>query len=265
MYYGVAVVNVYVSGFSRWIKDPANAKLTFADFLKSQAPYETETELREYLTERGITVISTKITETAGIVERENVKNEAYEVQEQALSWRDRKHTVLKEHEAAQINLLRQDVAAQRRSVFVTADVKLRKAISASGLANLRDSLISPQNLIQLVDLLIGIDVPPASLARLLWSVKMADDKATIKDYLIRRALPHYDAALLLKLGEVLDSYAERIVKDAELENIKLTPAAFEERLATSRFMDRVETEVFSNLATEANKVKQAMKDVGLN
>jgi hypothetical protein len=268
MYYGAGSVNVYVGGYSGWVRDPANANRNFSDYLENEAPYRTERELREYLTRRGITISSTKVSSTQEVLNRQNVTDllfEGYEIQEKGLLQRDRKAQILKEHEGAQIYLLERDIAAEKRSIFVTADVKLRRAVTASRLASVRDALISPQNLIQLVDLIIGIDVPPASLARLLWSVNMADDRAVIKDYLVRRALPHYDAALLLKLGDTLDSYTDRILREAKLENVKIAPAGFEEKLTTSRFMDRVEDEVFSSLASEVQKLKRTMKDAGLN
>jgi len=92
----------------------------------------------------------------------------------------------------------------------------------------------------------------------------MADDRAAIKDYLVHRALPYYDAALLLKLNDVLDRYADQIVKNAELEKISLAPFSFEDRLSTSRFMDRSEDEAFVSLADEVLKLKRKMRDAGI-
>jgi len=267
LYFGAGNVNVYVGGFAGWTREKANRSKTFKEFLAETAPYNSESELRQYLASIGITVSNTRFTEASEIVEQENIQDslyEGYEAQERGLPSAERKIDLLKRHEAAQLYLLQRDSMVGRRTIFVTADTKLRKAVAYSSLAGLRDSLMSPQNLIQLVDLVIGMDVPPSSLARLLWSVKMADDRAAIKDYLVHRALPYYDAALLLKLNDVLDRYADQIVKNAELEKISLAPFSFEDRLSTSRFMDRSEDEAFVSLADEVLKLKRKMRDAGI-
>jgi hypothetical protein len=267
LYYGAGNVNVYISGFGGWIKDPQNKGKQFADFLNAEAPYNTEKELRDYISKMGITAVSTSCAESKQINDKAEIVDllfEGYEMQERGLSYDDRKFDVLKRHEAAQLYLLKQDIDAGRRPIFVTADGRLRKAVADSPLARFRDALMSPQNLIQLVDLVIGMDVPPACLSRLLWSVKIADDKALIKDYLVHRAMPHYDAALLLKVSDVLDNYADKVLREAKLENIDLKPFKFEDRLATSRFMDRVEDGLFSDLAQQVRTLKTQMKEAGI-
>jgi hypothetical protein len=124
----------------------------------------------------------------------------------------------------------------------------------------LRDVLLSPRNLLQLVDLLVGVDVDPSSVARLLWSVQAADERAIVKDYLIARALPHYNAALVLKMGDLLDRYVDRILREANLEKVNLKAVSTQQRAVTSKFMDRVETEVFASLADEVRKLEEKIK-----
>jgi hypothetical protein len=178
------------------------------------------------------------------------------------LDRRELKVSLLKKHEAAQLFAMHLDMEAGRRPILVTADTKLRRAVGLSSISSLKDSLISPQNLVQLVDLLIGIDVPPASLSRLLWSVRAVDDAAMLKDYLLSRALPTYNEALLLKMSELLDSYVDRYVKQAKLEKINLMATGTEESLKTSRFMDRVEDEVFAGLAIEVEKLRLRLREL---
>jgi len=46
-----------------------------------------------------------------------------------------------------------------------------------------------------------------------------------IKDYLVARALPHYDAAMLLRLNDLLEEYSDKIVKEASQEKVALFPS----------------------------------------
>jgi hypothetical protein len=128
------------------------------------------------------------------------------------------------------------------------------------GIRELRDTLISHRNLVQMVDLLVGAPVDSSSLARLLWTVRVADERAAIKDYLISRALPQYDAALSLKMSDLLDRIVDRVTHEAKLEGVKLGASSFVERTKEMRFIDRIEGEVFAQLAEEVRKLKQELK-----
>jgi hypothetical protein len=172
----------------------------------------------------------------------------------------ERKPAVLIKHEAFQIDLMDSNKKVGKRQLFVTADMVLRRAVLSSPFSHLADDLISPRNLIQLVDLLIGMNVPPADLSRLLWSVKAADQRSDIKDYLLKRALVGYNSALLLRMNEMIDGFVDRIEREAKLEGVKISATDMEGRLKTARFMDRVETEVFSELAKEVTSLNQRLK-----
>ena len=54
----------------------------------------------------------------------------------------------------------------------------------------------------------------------------------------------------------------ERILKQAKLEDIEILSGGSEQRIATSNFMDRVESEVFSNLAEEVRKLDAKLRDL---
>jgi hypothetical protein len=265
LFYGADKVNVYIGGYSGWLTDDRNRGKTFDTYLNEIAPYRTVAELTTFLRKRGISVVSTRPATTddsQAQTDTFSALDTGYQIEEAKLGRAEAKPTVLKKHEAAQIHLMQKDIARGRRTILVTADTKLRRAVATSSLSSLRDSLISPRNLVQLVDLLIGIDVPPQALTRLLWSVKAADDRASIKDYLLNRALRHYDEALLLKLNDLLDSYAEKIVREAKLEDIDIGTMKTDERPRVSRFMDRVENEVFENLAEEVRKLRAKVQEL---
>jgi len=265
-YYGADKVNVFIGAYSRWAStDKQSEGLSFGAFLAQEAPYETVAQLKGFLSKQGFKVASTVPKDPASVsslAKIEEALDAGYDIEEASLDRRELKVPLLKKHEAAQLFAMHLDMEAGRRPILVTADTKLRRAVGLSSISTLKDSLISPQNLIQLVDLLVGIDVPPAFLARLLWSVRAVDDAAMLKDYLLSRALPTYNEALLLKMNDLLDSYVDQYVKQAKLEKINLMATGTEESLKTSRFMDRIEKEVFASLAIEVEKLRQRLREL---
>lgn len=263
LYYGADNINVYISGYSSWIKNAPEAFSSFADYLRIEAPYSNTEQLVKFLANQGIKIAVSSSHKGKWADDQQAVIGQlekGYAIAEEREGQRASKAQVLKKHEGVQLHLMQTDDQKGRRAMLVTADSKLRRALNYSSLANLRDSLITPKNLVQLVDLLIGIDVPPASLSRLLWSVKIADGHEAIKNYLLTRALESYDAGLLLRMNDLLDAHADQISKKAELEGIDLATMKVDERSKTSRFMDRVETEVFANMAEEVHKLKKHLK-----
>jgi hypothetical protein len=261
LYFGADKVNVFIGGYSTWIKSKRSDK-SFAAFLAEVAPYNNHKELQDFLSSKGISIISTAPKDQADVIFANDILNQlldAYETEEKGFSTADQKPTILKKHEAYQLSIMYKNIAAGQRVMLVTADNRLRRMVGKSD-PMLRDALVSPRNLLQLVDLLVGVDVDPSSVATLLWSVQAADERAIVKDYLIARALPHYNAALLLKMGDLLDDYVDRILHEAKLEKINLRAVSVPQRQVTSKFMDRVEDEVFASLAQEVRKLEEKIK-----
>lgn len=260
-YLGADNVNVFVGGYSSWIANGGEG--SFAQFLSEIAPYSDEYELMEFLREKGIHVGATKPRTPDDVKMYEFVKDAllgGYERVEFGLEEYDRKALVLKKHEASQIRVLLKAVKEGRRAILVTADKMLRRVVAAIGIHELKDCLISHRNLVQLIDLLVGVPIERASLSRLLWTVRIADDASAIKDYLIARALPQYNAALNLTMSDMLDKTVDRVIHEAKLEEIKFGSNSPEERAKELRFLDRIEGEVFAQLAKEVKKLKTALK-----
>lgn len=259
-YYGADSGNVFVGAYSSWIA--RNGTGTFERFLDEEAPYVSEDSLTDFLKNMGIKVASTKPRSQEDTRLYELMKDrllDGYERTEFGLVDRDRKALVLKKHEAAQVALLLGAIKEGRRAILVTADKLLRRVVKGLGIRELGDSLISHRNLVQLIDLLVGVPVDPSSLSRLLWTVRIADDRAAIKDYLITRALPQYDAALSLKMSDILDKLMGQIMHEARLEEIKFRSPFSSERVKETKFLDRIEGEVFAELAEEVKKLKNEL------
>lgn len=98
------------------------------------------------------------------------------------------------------------------------------------------------------------------SLRRLLWTVQVADAKTSLKNYLLTQALEHYDAAMLFRMGELLDEFVHKYANQAELEAVKLTGAKGDDQPKTQRFLDRVDDEFFAYMADEMKKLKNAQR-----
>ena len=264
-FYGVTDVNVFLGAYSTWLLQRAPGEdPKFAAFLSDVAPYSTEAELAASLTASGIEVIVSRpkseqdVRDYSDATERLLDAYQAAEVDNPVIKY---KATILKKHEARQLLILERDSAAGLRSVFFTADSSLRQAVSKGEFHGLENLLLSNRNLVQLVDLLIGLDVDASSLSRLLWTVPIADDRSALKDYLINRALEHYDAAMLLKLNEIIDAYVEKTLRNAKLEGIELLAKRSNGRVKASRFLDNAEQWLFSELAEEVRKEKEERRN----
>jgi len=258
-YFGPANTNVFVGAYSTYVANEDRPQ-PFSEFLKKEAPYKDEVELTAYLEKLGIRTAWTKARSETEIRRYADIRSallEAYDVIEADVDQQRRKRPVLKQHEANQLALLEQAIEAGKRAVFVTADGKLRRAIRASRrLRPLLDSVISHLGLIQLVDLLVGLNVDPGALRRLLWTVQVADAATALKNYLLARALEQYDAALVFRMGDLLDEFASKYAREAELEAVPLTRVRRDEQPRTQRFLDRVHDELFAFMADEVKRIK---------
>jgi hypothetical protein len=258
-YFSPTNTNVFVGAYSTYVAGEKNPE-PFSKFLRATAPYQNSEQLVKYLDGYGIRTAWTRAktqSETEKYADIRPALLEAYDVLEKDTDPNRRKKSVLKQHEAAQLALLEQALEAGRRAVFVTADNRLRRAVRASQrLRPLLDFLISHLGLIQLVDLLVGLKVDPGALRRLLWTVQVADPTTALKNYLLTRALEHYDAALLYRMGDLLDQFVHKYVGEAELEAVQLIGAKGDEQPKTQRFLDRVDDEFFAYMAEEMRKMK---------
>lgn len=258
-YFGPTNTNVFVGAYSTYVANEDEPE-PFSEFLAREAPYRNEGQLITHLEKSGIRTAWTKAksgAETQRYAEIRTALLEAYDVLEDEVQPDRRKAAILKQHEANQLALLEQAIEGGRRAVFVTADSKLRRAIRASRrLRPLLDSLISHLGLIQLVDLLVGLDVDPAALRRLLWTVQVADAATALKNFLVSRMLEDYDSALVFRMGDLLDEFAHKYAREAELEAVHVMKVRAGDQPRTQRFLDRVQGEVLAYMAEEMKKLK---------
>ena len=246
---GAGNTNVFIGAYSSWA-DRDDGKLSFDEFLTEAAPYQTEEDLVSFLeNQAGITVCKSS-SKRSGSGQYERIRNllqDAY--REDVTDYHRPKAQVLVDHEAAQIACLMDDLDVGRRSYFVTADHRLCRLVSQVFSTDLSQMIITHRNLVQFVDLVLGLQASATSLARLYWGGGVSDTNTMIHDYLMRLALLERDEALTMAMTDVLRSVTNQAVAQARTTGVVLVGGSPEEKGRTTRFMDRVENDYYANMS----------------
>jgi hypothetical protein len=249
LFQGAENANVFIGAYGSRIGG-SRKDLSFEDFLKDVAPYESEAELSRYLEQRGIKTIETYFNEQDDVLLYHKIKRvleEGYGSDSQ-FGFQG-KADVLVGHEARQLTLLRRDLDQGLRSVFVTADMGLRDLIAESKLRKLDSAIISQRGLVQLIDLLVGLHSDPRSLTRLFWSGGVVEDAMLIRDYYTNLALEYRDEAMTASLPQVLEDFVPEVTEAAKQQNIYLRPGgSVESKANQAQFLDRFEDEFYANM-----------------
>jgi len=204
MLYGAENLNVFVGAYATHI-GRAKQKLGFTDFLRRCAPYDTEDKLVSFLAKRGI---RTERLEADVIRDTMwdfyNPLKASYEREEDLFGARV-KEPVLVRHEAWQLARLSADNNNGIRSVFVTADARLRRSVASLRDGEVADALLSGVVLVKLIDLLLGVKVDHAGLARLIWGVHAMDAGGTLRRYFTDRGLQKRGDVETMVLPDVVE------------------------------------------------------------
>ena len=242
---GTENTNVFIGAYAN-VVNSEKTSIRFADFLEKEAPYRNELRLAGFLAENlGIQTASSEIKPercaafTEALLSSYSADSGGYES----------KPRVLIEHEALQLAWLDEDLRAGTRTVFVTADSRLRRVAVGEVLGTVSNALISSLGFIQLVDLLIGIDAEPQSLARVLWAVEACDEQAQLRNYFVDLALRHYEPAEARTMSEVLDDIVGEADKEAKKIGVRIGSRDAAARGAGFKLMDKFENSFFEKMA----------------
>jgi hypothetical protein len=88
----------------------------------------------------------------------------------------------------------------------------------------------------------------------------VADPQTALKNYLLTRALEQYDAAMLYRMGDLLEEFVHKYANQAEMEAVQLTGAKGDAQPKTQRFLDRIHDEFFAYMAGEMKKLQDAQR-----
>jgi hypothetical protein len=253
LWLGAENTNVFIGAYSTWVGRERH-QVSFEDFLNSVAPFQSEAELNEYLVALGFDPVSLSRSSDKEEAVFHTLTQQLLEGYKKDLLERPqttRKPRILIEHEAAQLTRLSTDLSAGIRSVFVTADARLQR-IARQGIdQRVVGAIVSHLGLIQLVDLLVGIQVDAKSLARMMWAIRAADTEFLLRRYFVDLALPELQATLQTKtLAGIVDDLVPEMTKGGRLERIRFTPPVYSVRdhAVTARFLDRFENRFFENM-----------------
>ncbi len=247
--------NVFVGGYSSQV-GRAKQALSFRQYLRDVAPYETESELAQFLAKQGIETVPEKSGDPKERAYMATFDTELYAAYaSEASDGRPAKAAVLIRHEARQLARLMREMEGGTRSVFVTADNRLRRHAAGESLGRVAASLFSHTGLLQLIDLLVGLDADDESFSRLLWAVEARDERDALRGYFVDLALRRYDAAMAMSMPKVIETIVEGTLEAAKREGVKLAfPEAGEEIKRTFAFLDRFEEQFYENMAAEMRK-----------
>lgn len=254
MYYGAQTTNVFVGAFGSWV-GRLHENIRFDDFLREAAPYETVPELTAFLDQKGIQTVPLGFSdeEMSDFYRIKNALEDAYEMDPRSMH--DRKSPILIEHEARQLARLGLDAHQGFRSVFVTADERLRGLLKGSILSQMSSATMSHVSFVQLIDLLVGVEGDPVSLSRLYWGGGTLVEQAMILNYYTNLALGYREEAMAMTLPEVLGTLVPEAVNAAKQFGIMLFPGgSVESKARTALFLDRFEDRFFANMADVIRK-----------
>lgn len=244
---GPANVNVYIGAY--FVRDKKYEDLNFREFVERVAPFNTEKELAKYLESESFLIV-------------ESVKDAAYATfygvleKANAQSLVRGKQPILLEHDALQLKLLERDRLNGDRSFFVTADRRLWLDLGDKRYESLRDSMLSHVGLLQLIDLVVGLDGDRRVVGSLLWSNTTSASRKKIQSYLVAEGLGEYDAALAMSMHKIVEDQAELMGKELARSGLDLDSHDPKRRVDAFRKLNGMSDEFFAGMRKEIVKLK---------
>src|SRR4030095_4663795 len=251
-FYGAENTNVYVSAFSSHVTKAHKNKekpFTFTQFLRQFAPYQSVPKLADHLRAHGFVVVPMDFR-TAHNHEYVNIFNPLMMGYEDGsadqLALKERR---LVEHEAMQLVQIRLDREIQARSIFVSADRRLVRAMMArSELRDLLGSILAPTSFIGLIDIMVGLKADRRSLARLVWATPRREADQAIRDFLVHRALEKYETAVVRAMPDVLDDVLGYAKRQVRYKTLAFSGNEVEDVARAAQFLDRIEDKFFAKM-----------------
>jgi hypothetical protein len=245
MLVGSTNLNVFLGAFINWsINSKENT--SFKIFLREFAPYNTESQLASWLRGKGISVIgereaigqSKAMPDLLHLLERGYAQDDKFQ----------RKDAILIRHDAIQLSALDNDIQNDKRSVFVSADRRLRNMVSTSKHSALGTSMISHVGLTQLIDLLVGNPTDNAGLSRMMWLGKVTDASEQVRNYFVNTALNEYEAAYAMEMNDILDSIIDDVLLEAENQHVKIPPTSSDQKRTLGKILGTFEDRFFATM-----------------
>ena len=207
-------LNVFIGAYSQ--RATEDSQITFQQFLAEIAPYSTENELLPFVTKIGVGVVSRR--EIVG----PNIADINYELTKAYAEGERFKTGIVIDHDAVQLSALTADAQKGTRSLWITADMRLRSKLTGETLGPIEDHVMSHFGLAQLVSFISDYKTPAFGMAGLLWGVRPSEPAARVRDLLISEALEFYDEAYAMEMHALVDGVAERWEREARRRGVSL-------------------------------------------
>ena len=247
---GLENMNVYLGAYHSF--NQGRNEINFEDFLRRQAPYEDEGELRTFLETRGFSIIG-----DASLYSKDSIYPKLYgwlEREYAGLLERERKTGPVLEHDAKQLALLSHDIEEGSRTLLVTADRGLRRMIGNDRYSDLANLMISHVGLAQFVDLVVGRVSQTRSMAKLIWSTKSSSFAEDVREHLINQALKQHEAAYIMPMHDLVDEIAEDLVFELERRRLSVDSEEASVREEIDSVFDQFEEKFFEGMRKEIER-----------
>lgn len=251
LYHGLSNVNVYVGAYANWVEN--NGATAFKDFLDRFAPYNTEEQLKEWLTKQGFDIVSFSkgphYPEFYSLLEMKYANSLSYG-----------KTPILIDHDSKQLSILESEIRKGEKSLFVTADRKLQQIATEAKFSTAASMMISHVGLVQLIELLLGGTVGGGvGLSELLWSARMSNRAQAVRSYFTTLALEQYDDAMSMTLPSVIEQASEIATNELDRIGANLDSEEPVKRAEAFRQLGRLEKNYLSGMQEAVEKLRTRM------
>jgi hypothetical protein len=244
---GAQNMNVFVGAYAQ--KAVTDPNLKFDDFLSEVAPYATERDLAPYVTKLGVGVVSRQ--EIVGV----RAADIGFELTKAYAADSDRfKSTIVIDHDAVQLSALLADLQNGKRSLWISADMRLRGKLSGDTLGPIAEHVMSHFGLAQLVSFVSDYKPPAFGMAGLLWGVRPSEEVARVRDLLISEALEFYDEAYAMEMHQLVGGVAERWEREVRRRGISLDSHDPNARAEAMRLVGGFQDEFISAMNEKISK-----------
>jgi len=246
--YGATNTNVYVAAYSTYVGRD-NKKISFLEFLREVAPYNNEQELDSFLIKQGISTLRFddqrySPDELMRIITRLETGYSDLNFFRQ----RPEKPIILIRHEAQQLMWLKEDNDTGKRSLFISADTRLRRVISGTDeLRSLSACTLSHVGLLALVEVMVGADIDDRATARLIWSSPLDDEKEALFEYFVKLGLKEYSEGMGLELEDIAGKIATEAAEVIKLTSRELFPKDPAKVARNAKFIGEYQDKFFEN------------------
>ncbi|MCM2297022.1 SIR2 family protein [Rhodoferax sp.] len=234
-------MNVYIGAFAQHLL--SEPTLDFSEFLARYAPYRTENELEQYI--KKLNILTLKKNEIIG----DGYSEISFELTKAYAQDGDRiKNPTLIEHDAVQLSALEREASKGLRSIWVTADKKLKQKLVAARFDAIADQMISHFGLAELVDFVSDYEPSYFGAVGLLWGVAPSDETSRVREFLVNKALQSYDEAYAMEMQELVGDISQAYQREAERQGISLDSKNPSSRVKALHILGGFENDFFEAL-----------------